>query len=214
MSGSKLDGIHHRLQMTAEEISETALTRPDREQLAAFAGVVQKFAETLRCVAYDFDADAELNDADYEQMARLGEAYMYSKQPNPIHKPELANPAEIAMLDDVFLAEKWPFGSHYREAWFNLRSKLPISAPAAPVLESPAATPGGEQAPRGCQCIISKGYQEETTCRECGLPSHQGIKLNQAQPAPEATRRGDGKGGAELSATQPPSTRASDAPRK
>ena len=37
-----------------------------------------------------------------------------------------------------------------------------------------------------CQCIISKGYQGETICRECGLPSHEGLRLNQATPSKPA----------------------------
>lgn len=88
MSGGSLNYIHIRLQDAAESISRLAADRDDRTQLQAFAGAVQRFAELMRAVEYDFSDDSDLTPQDYVDME------MYTKAANRIHIAEPTREAE------------------------------------------------------------------------------------------------------------------------
>ena len=68
MSGGALDYIHNRLQDTAEQISRYSQSRQDRDQLQAFAGAIQHFAEVLRAIDYDLSDDQSLSAGMYDAM--------------------------------------------------------------------------------------------------------------------------------------------------
>ena len=92
MSGGALDYIHNRLQDTAEQISRYSQSRQDRDQLQAFAGAIQHFAEVLRAIDYDLSDDQSLSAGMYDAMDMYTKVakgvYIHSPSP-PVVKESL-----------------------------------------------------------------------------------------------------------------------------
>lgn len=195
MSGGELNFAYQKVQWAADDINRLATGRPDQDQLHAFAGTVQLFAELLRSIEYDFSQDSALTPEDYRAMD------MYTKTAKAIRIPSLPpaagpgaerpekDPTPLPLAPDLDLEgviEAVKKGTtpnaligtrlNARRVVNDLAARLRSSPPGAPA-RPPVVLDPTNMVEDSClvswaDCTACGGDVEERSkfCRTCGSP--------------------------------------------